>query len=42
MYTQNPVHLHPIPGGVQHQVGWGPGQANLVGGNPTHGNGIRT
>lgn len=28
----------PVPGGVQDQVGWGPGQPELVGGNePTAG-----
>jgi len=26
----------PIPGGAQDQVGWGPGQPELVGGNPAH------
>jgi len=29
----------PIPGGAQGQVGWGPGQPELVGGSPTHGRG---
>ena len=24
----------PIPGGAQGQVGWGPGQSDLVGGSP--------
>ena len=24
---------HPIPGGAQGQVGWGPGQSDLVGGS---------
>ena len=28
-----------IPGGAQGQVGWGPGQPELVGGSPTHGRG---
>lgn len=32
--------LHPNPGGVQGQLGWGPGQSNLVHGNPAHGKGI--
>ena len=27
----------PIPGGAQGQVGWGPGQPELVGGSPAHG-----
>jgi len=27
----------PIPEGIQSQVGWGPGQLHLVGGNPIHG-----
>ena len=26
----------PIPEGIQGQVGWGPGQPKLIGGNPTH------
>jgi len=26
----------PIPGGVQAQIGWGPGQPNLLGGSPVH------
>jgi len=26
----------PISGGAQGQVGWGPGQPELVGGNPAH------
>jgi len=34
----------PIPGGVQGQVGWGPGQSDLVldlvVGNPAHGRGV--
>ena len=25
-----------VPGGVQGQVGWNPGQPDLVGGNPAH------
>ena len=29
----------PIPGGAQGQVGWGPGQPELVGGSPVHGTG---
>ena len=27
-------------GGFQGQVGWGPGQSDLVGGNPVHGGGL--
>ena len=27
----------PIPGGIQGQVGWGPGQPELVGGSPARG-----
>jgi len=27
----------PIPGGTQGQVGWGPGQPELVGSSPAHG-----
>ena len=27
----------PIPGGTEGQVGWGPGQPELVGGSPAHG-----
>jgi len=30
----------PIPGGVQDQVGWGPGQLGLVGCNPSHSMGV--
>ena len=30
----------PIPGGIQGQVGWGPGQHHLVGGNPAHSRGL--
>ena len=30
----------PIPGGTQGQVGWGPGQPELVGGSPAHGRGL--
>jgi len=30
----------PISGAVQGQVGWGPGQAELVGGSPAHGRGL--
>jgi len=26
----------PIPGGIQDQVGWGPGQPDLLGGNTAH------
>ena len=29
----------PIPGGIEGQVGWGPGQTDLVSGNPAHGRG---
>jgi len=29
-----------IPGGVQGQVGWGPGQPELVGGNSSHSRGL--
>ena len=32
----------PIPGMVQGQVGWGPGQPDLVGGVPAHGRGVGT
>ena len=31
----------PIPGGTQGQVGWGPGQPELVGGSPAHSRGWR-
>ena len=27
---------YPIPGGIQGQVGWGPGQPNLGEGDPAH------
>jgi len=27
--------------GVESQVGWGPGQPDLVGGSPAHGRGLR-
>ena len=30
----------PIPGGTQGQVGWGPGQPELLGGSPAHGTGL--
>ena len=30
----------PISGGIQGQVGWGPGQPELVGGSPAHGWGL--
>jgi len=30
----------PIPGGAQGQVGWGPGQPELVSGSPAHGRGL--
>jgi len=30
----------PTPGGTQGQVGWGPGQPELVGGSPAHGRGL--
>jgi len=29
----------PIPGGIQDQVVWGPGQPDPVGGNPAYGMG---
>lgn len=29
----------PIPAGTRGQVGWGPGQPELVGGSPAHGQG---
>jgi len=29
-------------GGIQVKTGWGPGQPNLVGDNPSHGRGIGT
>lgn len=29
-----------IPGDVQHQAAWGPGQHNLVGGNPAQSRGL--
>jgi len=32
----------PIPGGAQGQVGWGPGQPELVRGSPAHGKGFGT
>jgi len=32
----------PIPGGVQGQVGWGPGQPYILGGSPAHGKGVGT
>ena len=32
----------PVPGGVQGQVGWGPGQPDLVGGSPACGGGVGT
>jgi len=32
----------PTPGGVQGQVGWGPGQPAVIGGSPAHGSGVRT
>ena len=31
--------MAPFLGGIQGQVGWGPGQPELVGGSPTHGRG---
>ncbi len=31
----------PIPGDVQGQAGWGPGQSELVGGSPAHSRGLR-
>jgi len=30
----------PISGGIQGQVGWDPGQPDLVAGNPDHGRGM--
>ena len=30
----------PIPGGTQGQVGWGPGQPELVGCSPDHSRGL--
>ena len=30
----------PIPGGAQGQVGWGPGQPEVLGGGPAHGRGL--
>ena len=30
----------PIPGDIQGQVGWGPGQLELVGGSPAYGGGV--
>jgi len=30
-----------LPGGIQGQVGWGPGQPDLVCGNPAHGRGLK-
>ena len=32
---------YPIPGGIQGQVRWDPGQHDLVGGNSTHGRGVK-
>jgi len=32
----------PIPGGIQGQVRWGPGQPDLVGGNPVYNRGLGT
>jgi len=32
----------PIPGGTQGQVGWDPGQPELVGGSPAHSRGVVT
>lgn len=31
----------PISGGIQGQVRWDPGQHDLVGGNSTHGRGVK-
>ena len=31
---------YPIPGGIQLQAGWGPGQPDLVGGSPAQGRGL--
>ena len=31
----------PIPGGIQGQVGWGPGQPGLVVGDPAHSRGLK-
>ena len=48
-FTQRAVrHWHscpeklwcPIAGGAQGQVGWGPGQPEMVGGSPAHGTGV--
>ena len=33
-------HGCPISGGAQGHTGWGPGQPQLVGGNPAHGRGL--
>ena len=30
----------PVPGGVQVQLGWVPGQPHLVGGSPAHSRGL--
>ena len=30
----------PIPGGIEGQVGWGPGQLHLVCGGPAHSSGV--
>ena len=31
----------PMPGGAQGQIGWGPGQSHLAGGQPNHGQGLK-
>ena len=31
---------YPTPGGTQGQVGWGPGQPEIAGDDPTHGMGL--
>ena len=33
---------HPISGGIQGQVGWDPGQSDLVSENLAHGRDVRT
>ena len=32
----------PIPGGIQGQFGWDPGQSDLVAGNPAYSKGVGT
>ena len=36
-WNRLPREGYPIPGGIQGQVGWGPGQPELVGGSSAHG-----